>query len=223
MTDQALVSVPAIDLAAVMPFRAHGDVRYYLDGVLVEPCPEGGCMIVATEGHMLAAVHSPEARADCPRILKVSEGLEEALKRMPSRNRVRVVSVPDEKGRITLHDEGVECYVQARDPFIDGKYPDWRKVIPPVEYLKPGVPAALQALYLTRLWKASREERHRGVFFSHDSRNPDMGVTVIQVVNRPELIILIMAMKFDRQPWPQWMPREPQQEPTSEPTPEVAA
>ena len=208
--DTHLVSVPADVFAAVALFRAHEDVRYYLDGVMVEPCPEGGCMIVATEGHRLAVIHSPEARADRPRILRVTEGLEESLRHLPGRNSARTVSVPSEDARVLLCDNaGDELYVQAGTPFIDGKYPDWRKVIPPVESLKPGAPCALQSRYLAGLWKTCREERWGGVFFSHDSRNPDTGVAVVQFVKKPELVVLIMAMKFDRFAWPQWMPREP--------------
>jgi len=220
--DTHLVSVPADAFAAVLPFRAHEDVRYYLDGIMVEPCPTGGCMIVATEGHRLAVIHSPAARADRPRILTVSKGLEEALAYLPGRNSVRTVSVPNEGARVLLCDNaGDELYVQAGTPFIDGKYPEWRKVMPPVECLKPGAPGALQSRYLSALWKTCREERWGGVFFSHDSRNPDMGVTVVQFVKKPELIVLIMAMKFDRFAWPQWMPHEPA-EIATEPEPEVA-
>lgn len=208
-----LVTVPADAIAAVIPFRAHGDVCYYFDGVFVEPCESGGCMIVATEGHMLAAIHSPAARSDQPRVLKVSDGLEEALKESPGRNQVRTVSVADEKGRVTLCDNaGDELYVQAGSPFIDGKYPDWRKPIPPQEYLKPGAPMCLQALYLTRLWKTCRGERYQGVFFSHDSRNPETGCVVVQFVRSPGLVVAIMAMKFYRPAWPAWMPREPAKE-----------
>ncbi len=204
-----IVRVPAIDLAAVVPFRAHQDVRYYLDGVFVEPVPEGGCMIVATEGHMLAAIHSLAACADQPRVLRIEEGLENALRDNPEANHDREIVVSDEKGRVTLHEHGTETFIQVGPPFIDGRYPDWRKPIPPVEHLKPGAPAALQALYLARLWKTCRDRRHTGIFFSHDDRNPDNGCSVVQVVNRPGLIICIMAMKFDRQEWPTWMPREP--------------
>lgn len=205
-----LVSVPAVDLAAVMPFRAHEDVRYYLDGILIEPCATGGCMIVATEGHMLGAIHSPEARSDTSRILRITEGLEEALKQRAALND-GVVSVADEKGRVTLTVRGVESYIAPGPPFIDGKYPEWRKVIPPMEHIKPGTPSALQSRYLAKLWKTSREEQYSGVFFSHDGRNPETGAAVVQSVKAPNLIVLIMSMKFDRPAWPEWMPKKPPQ------------
>lgn len=201
-----LVSVPAGDIAAVMPFRAHDDIRYYLDGIYVEPCESGGCMIVATEGHMLGVIHSPEARSDKARLLRMTDGFEAALKSRKAVNE-GVVSLAAEKARITLTVRGIEEYVQPGEPFIDGKYPDWRKVVPPLEHMRPGISAALQARYLSKLWRTCPVERYTGVFFSHDGRTPDTGAAVIQFVKSPSLIVLIMAMKFERPAWPEWMPR----------------
>jgi hypothetical protein len=207
MADE-LVSIPAADLAAVMPFRAHGDVRYYLDGIYVEPCDAGGCMIVATEGHMLGAIHSPEARTDKARLLRITDGFEGALKGRNTLNN-GVVSLAAENARITLRINGIEEYVQPGIPFIDGKFPDWRKVVPPVEHIQPGISACLQSRYLAKLWKTCPIERYAGVFLSHDARNPDAGAAIVQFVRSPSLIVLIMAMKFERPPLPDWIPREP--------------
>lgn len=46
--------------AAINLFAAENDVRYYLCGVYIEPHPEKGAVIVATNGHIIGIIHDPE-------------------------------------------------------------------------------------------------------------------------------------------------------------------
>ena len=50
LPDETVMSIPADDLKAVLPFKSNQDIRYYLNGVLVEKVETGGCMLVATNG-----------------------------------------------------------------------------------------------------------------------------------------------------------------------------
>jgi hypothetical protein len=219
-----MLSVPAQDLKAVLPFRADQDVRYYLNGVLVKPCEGGGCLLVATDGHTLAVYRSEEAWTDKARILKINEDMEKALRKATTLHSARRVAVADEKARVVFHDERQELHIQPGDAFVDydgDKYPDFYKVIPPVEHLKPGTLSSLNAEYLGWLESACHGARWIDVRFWHDGRKPEEGVTVARFGPMPGLVVLIMAMRSKHEfTWPDWMPREPQ---ATEPAPEESA
>lgn len=53
-------------LAAASLFVSKEETRYYLNGVLIEPAPQGGVFLVATDGHRLVCFHDPEGMTDAP-------------------------------------------------------------------------------------------------------------------------------------------------------------
>lgn len=201
----AIVEVPAQDLARVLPFRSTDDVRYYLNGVLVEPIDGGGCMLVATNGHWIAMIHSQDASTDKSRILHVSPAMEEAV-REAARDSLAKATIESESSRIVLAGS-YERYIEPGAPFIEGKFPIWRKIIPPVEFLQPGLIAPLQSRYISALHKAADKDHYSGVKFWHDSRNPLKTSSVVRYSGCPDLIVLIMPlMRFEEKSceWPAW-------------------
>ncbi len=110
------------------------DVRYYLNGVYIEPLQgNNGVVLVATDGHRMAVIHDPTGEADKPQIFKVSTQLVSAAKKRRTKLGMmdRRVSYQD-GGRITCtYETGEEVYIQPGFlPIIEGKYPDWRRVFP---------------------------------------------------------------------------------------------
>jgi len=209
MSENALVVIPASDLLTVMPYRAdEGDVRYYLAGIVIEPVESGGCMLVASDGHTMGVIFSKEARCDKARILNVSREFHRAMRDDGFTDDLRV-KVKDGNSRATLHGcDGTERFVMPGDPFIDGKIIEWRKVIPPLEHLKPGSPAQLAARYLARLGRSVLEQRRNGVTFWQDERDPKTRVVVVRYEYIPELVVLIMPLRQDVETtWPAWYPK----------------
>ena len=51
-------------LAALLPFVSEDLTRYYLTGINVRPCPQGGVVLCATDGHTLGAIHDAGGYAD---------------------------------------------------------------------------------------------------------------------------------------------------------------
>jgi hypothetical protein len=199
----SIVEIPVNDLLKVLPFRSFEDVRYYLNGIYVEPY-DGGCLLAATNGHWLGVINSPAARADKPRILSMSKNFDKALREAAS----GTLSVEDEKARSVVSVGPNEHYIEAGNPFIDGKYPEWRKVIPPLEHLKPGLMGALQSKYVSQLNKAApREDSYTGLKFWHDARDPEKAAAVARYSSCPELVVLIMPLQqFSAKSceWPAW-------------------
>ena len=114
------LNIPLTVLAAVAPFMAKKDVRFYLNCAMVESAA-GGLRAVATDGHALAVCDSPGAGPG-ERLLIPREAVEWALK---------------QKGEaVTLEWEGfagtltTESGISMPVALIDGRYPDYAAVIP---------------------------------------------------------------------------------------------
>jgi len=208
----SILEVPARDLLRVLPFRSTDDVRYYLNGILVEPA-ETGCMIVATNGHWLAAIHSEGAKVDERRILVMSEPFEKALRETSEFDNSKV-TVEDVASRAVLTATFGERYIEPGAPFIDGKFPQWRKVVPPIHHMKPGLIAALQSKYISSLHEAAGRDRYSGLKFWHDERDPEKSQVIARYSGCPELIVVIMPLReFNAKSceWPTWFAPAPEE------------
>lgn len=205
-----MLEVPVRDLLAIAPFRAEMDVRYYLNGVFVEPIEGGGCLLVATDGHMLAAMRSKESRADKPRILNIDNRFERALREHGGLGEEKTIKVADEKSRAVVSSKIREYYIQPDKPFIDGKFPDWRKVLFPLDILKRGNPSTIASKYLATLQRALPKElrdRCSGVSFWYNDRETDGSAVVCRYDSFPELIVMIMPVREGPMAkWPDWYP-----------------
>lgn len=58
------VRVRAKHFAAAYVFASTEETRYYLNGVLVEPHPDGGVLLVATDGHRMVAIKDDEGETN---------------------------------------------------------------------------------------------------------------------------------------------------------------
>ncbi|MHB8408326.1 MAG: DNA polymerase III subunit beta [Acidiferrobacterales bacterium] len=111
-------------LSTVKYAIAKDDVRYYLNGALLE-CVEGALNAVATDGHRLAfsKVEAKDVRTQKELILP-RKGVNELCRLLPEGD--EVVDVGFGTNHIFVKGEGFE-YVSK---LIDGKYPDYRAVMP---------------------------------------------------------------------------------------------
>ncbi len=109
------------NLKAALCFAGKQDVRYYLNGVLIEVSEAGALLLVATTGHAMLVIEeafNPMAGKARQWILTRAEA--EALAKSP----VPVVLCEDADSRLTYEDgRGV--------PVIEGRFPEWRRVMLP--------------------------------------------------------------------------------------------
>lgn len=108
----------ALDL--VLPFAAYHDVRYYLVGMLVERKTDE-LRFVATDGAGLAVLRVPSPGPDFALIL--SRETCKDLRSLLSAGPVRLLV---EERRATL----VQGPLTMDAATVDGKFPDWRRVLP---------------------------------------------------------------------------------------------
>lgn len=221
-----LVEIPVGDLLRVTPFMATNDVRHYLNGVLVEPY-KGHALLVATNGHWMAIYESEAARVDKPRILdlprwfvaqveKISRG--ESLDDAPedlddeedppcSPAEPKTLTISDQSAHLKIIEPGQEWLVKPGKAFVEGKFPDWRKVLPDPSTLERGLFSPVAVQYLSALHRAVPNEREHPLFCYQQPNDPAKPI-VFRFGNLPNLVIVLMPRKdFDKEPkeWPEWM------------------
>lgn len=191
-----LAEIHVSELLAVAPFRAEKDVRYYLDGIYVEPHPEGGAVLVATNGHVMAVIRSHNAIVQQPCIVKWTKALDVAASKGLRRYPDTRLHIETERGHARIMDPG-EAYIEPGSATIDGRYPEWRKVIP--AELAPGLPGCYQSKYLELIMGiriSGMTARREGVNFFHATKPADaaIAVAVARYTAVPDMLVVLMPM-----------------------------
>lgn len=146
MTDFTL-TVPAAHIAVLKLFAGVNDVRFYLNGIYVEFGP-GGTRLAATDGHRLG-VFQHAATFDKPDCVTIPNNL---LAHVKAKGDVEI-TVTLSADPIAPHSVTVSYGgVTASGKGIDGKFPDWRRVLPTGAL--SGVAAQFNASYVGDLAKA---------------------------------------------------------------------
>lgn len=132
-------------LAAIALFRAKKDVRYYLQGIYVEPHPEKGVIITATDGNCLGSIHDPQGFAEQAFIFQPHERIIKACKLkawqkawrpeaawIAERHVVVVSNLGKDIAQDAQPAEPVmfgENHIEAApSALVDGKFPNWRRL-----------------------------------------------------------------------------------------------
>lgn len=104
---------------------AQQDVRYYLNGLMLE-VSRGNIRAVATDGHRLAYCEKvmDSDLADNKQVIVPRKGVNELL---------RLLADTDEPVRVILGNNHIQCHLANQrftSKLIDGRFPDYRRVIP---------------------------------------------------------------------------------------------
>ncbi len=198
------VIFPARAFAFVAPFRAEHDIRYYLNGFAVEPHPEGGVIVAATNGHQLAVAYCKNGRADRHRIFTCTKALVSAAKKPRAafvglkHNRLTVIESPAGTDLDEWNDaDGIETFIQSGNPDITGNFPDIAKVIPRVvDGLEHGLRSVVAARYIEAIGRGAKFVGGR--HFSgcqHWTRRGGSGVVITRFPKEPNFLVLTMPMR----------------------------
>jgi hypothetical protein len=119
-------------------FTSTEETRYYLNGFLIETHPVKGVCLVATDGHILGAFHHEDGYTTEPLIVKLNKAMLQACNNTSKGHygkRFLVIDGDDAK-IIKAHDiehaqqGGVEMIMSQGRALVEGKFPDWRRIIP---------------------------------------------------------------------------------------------
>lgn len=187
-------------LPMIAPFMATNDIRFYLNGFLIERA-KNGVYIVATNGHILAAIHDADGELDGADrvIVRRDAGLVSACR--PKKHSVQNMVII-QNGRVSVApDFGCECtavekYVMPGSCFIEGKYPEWKKVVPDFAELKPGMSSAcVKPEYIGIFEKVEKQTASRmGCMRLWQRQDPNSSI-VVQLPSIPEFLGVVMPMR----------------------------
>lgn len=212
--------------AAISLFQAVSDVRYYLCGVYIEPHPEKGVVIVATDGHTLGLLHDPDGWVKSPIIVgDISKSLVTACASNGSKRRPAPAHLYlSEKGAVVDTEETPTKEVNpfsdsavhmSKIKLVDGAFPNWRRVVEQNRVKGTEFPC-VNSIYLARLDAAMKILNTQGRYYGGiELMSSGRETTMIARFPQPDLeqrfLALIMPMR-NEQPknlLPDWlMPRE---------------
>lgn len=179
------LNIQARLVAAIYQFGARNDIRYYLNGVYVEPIPGGGVLIVATNGHAMGMWRDIGGEVERPAILRIGKQLEAAC---AGSEALRLKIIDD---RLVVVDKlGIEIFIQHHDGLkagsweIEGMFPRWEKVVPP-SYDGPALSSALNARYVKLV--------HKALKIGHDAAG-NHAITVMQKSAESSIAVLSAAV-----------------------------
>lgn len=164
------VSIPMTILAAVAPFMAKKDIRYYLNGALLETT--GACLrAVGTDGHAMAVADAPSADTLPAPLILPRDAVEWALKQ-----KTDAVTLTEADGMYRLASGGSSIEVKP----IDGRYPDYRAVFPRLgddESMSAFNPAILETIEKARtgIAKVGGAGRHVAVTLHGNGEGNSIG------------------------------------------------
>jgi DNA polymerase-3 subunit beta len=136
---------------------AQQDVRYYLNGLLLETSAQG-ISAVATDGHRLALCDIPLAGAEAlsSQVIVPRKGVQELLRLLDEGDAEVLVQLASNHLRVTAPGLRFTCRL------IDGRFPDYRRVVPDENESPVTVDRQLLRDALARAAILSNE-KHRGV------------------------------------------------------------
>ncbi len=133
---------------------ANGGTRYYLNGVHVEPSPEGGALLVATNGHSLVCIRDPDGVVEGGSgIVRLTRDMMRSIKKpklpwgdlfpvgsfslIVANNRAAIAvwrssdnATPEtDAWPLVAQPNGRVAAFQLATTLIDGTFPQWRALI----------------------------------------------------------------------------------------------
>lgn len=206
--ESLVVEFNAKAIAPVSIFKADTDVRYYLNGICVQPGPDGvGCFVIGCDGHSLALWYDKDGKCSHQVVLRVSRELVSASRKKGAKDGRIVLDA----GRLVIvGGTGEECFVQAGKAEVDmgsygagnfqrtHEYPDVFRVIPKDAELQPGAHGAINGRYLEDIGKASRlVQRDRFGLGVWHFTNGNVGPVVTRFDGEENFLVVTMPMRSD--------------------------
>lgn len=183
----------------VKPFVSTEETRYYLNGIAVQPCPEGGALCIATDGHRMGIRRDVDGWCGRDVIVKVPRELKAPAKSLFNTAPWLVLMASGAKGHLSLvppENKSIDDVFEAAisnvedailrfgDVVIDGTFPDWRRV---VEHAKPQKGVGFNGAYLGSFG------RHVVVSQSDDLAEPRL----IRDQSDKNFVGMLMPMRVD--------------------------
>lgn len=197
---QNLLQVDANLYRAAVICASVEPVRDYICCVRLEPHPDGGVVMIATDGHRMMVIrdHSGQCRKPFSFLLPPAGLLACKPSGKLKADPVRIVVQSDGSARV-----GSE-YVSDKNVLVQGDYPDWRKVIPVQKWKNE--PTSFNAHYLSGFAKIGdilNPSGHRSIRILTSEKD---GPALILFPSFADAFGILMPMRADvGEGLPRWM------------------
>jgi len=209
-----MIIIKAEHAKTIQNFISNEEARYYLNGFNVEPNPNGGASIIATDGHVMGVIHDTEGRCDNSAIIQLNKEMVKACKAgREVGQRILVIDPAENQARVVLlNEEGPEAAdIPPKDALavqyqvlIDATFPDWERVLP----LDVSGDAANYSHVTVAKFVKARKELNGDKSFRITSNGTSPGI--VQFSGNPEFFGVIMPMRGDdfEPVLPRWLKRD---------------
>ena len=164
------------------------DIRAYLNGVLFEVTPTGR-FYVATDGHKLVAIRQPRQETDTDGQWIIPRDVILGIK-LSKRPVIDTAEFNQENGKASI----TYCGTETRFGLVDGKFPDWRRVIP---VKTTGEVAQFNPDYLVAIRDCAAAtvgiSGYSGLSLLHNGSS-----TSLYQANSPDFIGIIMPLRINK-------------------------
>jgi hypothetical protein len=215
------IKITAKYIPMLAEFMAKQDIRWYLNALQVEPHPDGGLLLIATDGHTMAIVHDKEGTTNGEWLCELPTKIIRACAKRGSKNDIfskpkhlhfvgnvaHVMSMEGDPNEIGLmHLETAFCKV------VEGQYPNWRKVVP--KEVDQCGKTTVNSEYLARLNRVSKIDNSLWSGGVSLFQQGSSGVILARPSMVPEMLVLIMPMRDEQIPSaiPEWLPQIAEEE-----------
>ena len=220
------VNVSADLVARASLCRSWEDTRYYLNGIRIQPAKNGGVIIVATDGHTLAALYDPAGYASEPVTISPNKAVVGWCQRPKMskffKGSARLI-LKNEKlfGMLRDDEETYSAFtavedprrievMQWRDAIIDAAYPDFTRAVRcDGGDLVPMKATCFNSRYLARVSEVLTTKHSRGVSLYQRGRDVSSPAFVIPSGSEILGFCLVMPMRNEtRGEMPGWYLRQ---------------
>lgn len=205
---EALILAPHANLKlsahlipVITPMMAVNDIRYFLNGINVRPHPDGGAVICATNGSMLAVIYDRNAVCDVEVTVRIDARTVVACTCREQAARKLMIW----GGRLAVIDKyGNEIHVQPAQPVVDGQFPDYGKFFPEPESLQSGLLANIDSSLIAAVDKSAkayqkafmRDNHSRGLAFFNVDGDPKKPA-IARLGGAADFLAILMPIRTD--------------------------
>ena len=181
------INANPVQIRAAIHTSAEKEIRYYLNGVLIEG-ESSYTRIVSTDGR-IASVQGCEV-----------ENAGTAVFILPLAT-AKMISAKDKFCEFTSDDDG-KTWLMKTDSVsvnflpVDGKFPDWRRIVPKPSYNTEQNPSQFDPELLIRFSKAAKILGKKTVIVTHN--NNDAALVSIGLTNYVGIIMPLMPSFVDK-------------------------
>lgn len=178
------IDITRANLRAALIFAAKGDIRYYLNSVCLHVGECGDARLIGCDGHRLGLVHLCDASGAAPGEYIIPREAVENIKKAVRGFDGLTLAIDGEAFTISDNYGGA---IIAGGKLVDGKYPDWQRVMPQTF---SGEAGNYNPQYLFDVSKAVKELGGKNGFYDFTQNGNSSALAVYE-----NLTVIIMPMR----------------------------